>query len=120
MSAPHWQAAEATMNAPAPVRRPKGNPFRRHWLTGAFVVSLLGVISFTGLQVYRADLRLHEVRQNRAQIEAELKEARQTNARLQETLEKVRSDEYMELMAKKMGFTRPNEKVYQTGSTKGH
>lgn len=119
MSAPHWRAAEANVNAPAPVRRSRGNPLRRHWLTGAFVVSLMGAITFTGLQVYRADQRLHEVRETRAGIEAELKEARLKNERLQQTLEKVRSDEYMELTAKKMGFTKPNEKVYQTGSTKG-
>lgn len=119
MSAPHWQD-QAMTNAPGPVRRPKGNPLRRHWLTGAFVVGLVGVLSFTGLQVYEADQRLNEVRQTRSQVEAELKAARETNARLEETLEKVSSDEYMELMAKKMGFTKPNEKVYQTSSPKGN
>ncbi|MFZ5817495.1 MAG: FtsB family cell division protein [Bacillota bacterium] len=120
MSAPHWRAEQAAMNAPAPVRRLKGNPLRRHWLTGAFVVGLVGVISFTGVHLIRAGDRLEEVRQTRLQVEAELKEVRQKNARLQETLEKVTSDEHMELMAKKMGFTKPNEQVYQTGSPKGN
>lgn len=120
MSAPYWRAAEATMNAPAPVRRPKGNPLRRHWLTGAFVVGLMGVISLTSLQVYQADQRLEQVHETRARVEAELKEARQKKARLQENLEKVTSDEYMELKAKEMGFTKQNEKVFQTGSPKGN
>lgn len=120
MSAPHWRANEAMTDAPAPVRKTKGNPLRRHWLSGAFVVVFLGVISFTGLQVYRAEQRVIQVREARAQVEAELHEARQKHARLQEDLERVKSDEQMELLAKKMGFTKPNEKVYQTGSTKGH
>lgn len=118
MSTPHLRD-EAALNAPAPVRRSKGNPLRRHWLTGAFVFGLMGVISLTGLQVYRADQRLNQVREHRAQIEIELREMRQKNARLQETLDKATSDEQMELTAKKMGFTKPNEKVYQTGSPKG-
>lgn len=119
MSAPHWQANETAVNASVPVRRPKRNPLRRHWLTGAFVVGLMGVISWTGLQVQRADQRLDQVRANRAMVESELREAREKNVRLHETLEQVTSDEYMELMAKKMGFTKPNEKVYQTGSPDG-
>jgi len=118
MNAPHWRADQA-MNAPAPVRRPRGNPLRRHWLTGALVVGLVGAISFTGMQVYRAELHLQEVRTSRAQVEAQLKEARLKQSRLEETLEKVTSDEYMELKAKEMGYTKPNEQVYQTGSPKG-
>ncbi len=118
MNAPHWRAE--AMNAPAPVRRTRGNPLRRHWLTGAFVVGLVGAISFTGMQVYRADQRLSEVRLNRAQVEAELKEVRLKQTRLQETLQKVTGDEYMELKAKEMGYTKPNEKVYQTGSPNGN
>ena len=120
MSAPQRRGDEAAVNAPVPVRRTKGNPLRRHWLTGAFVVVLMGVISFTGLQVYHAEQRLQQVHETRAQVELELKEARQKNARLKETLEKVTSDEYMELKAKEMGFTNQNEKVYQTGSPKGN
>lgn len=48
-----------------------------------------------------------------------MKEARLKQSRLEETLEKVTSDEYMELKAKEMGYTKPNEQVYQTGSPKG-
>lgn len=119
MSAPQWQTAEGTPNAP-PVRKAKGNPIRRHWLTGAFVFALAGGISFAGLQVYQAEQRLNEVLAARAKVESELRDATQKHERLQETLQKVTSDEYMELLAKKMGFTKPNEKVYQTGSPKGN
>lgn len=118
-SAPHSEAAEATRSAPVPVRRPKGNPLRQYWLTGAFAMALVGVISVTGLQVFQADQDLKRVEADRAQVEAELRAARQKYSRLQETLDRVTSDEYMELTAKKMGFTKPNEKVYQTGSPKG-
>ena len=47
-------------------------------------------------------------------MEAELKALQEKNQRLSETLERVTSDESMELKAKQLGFTWPDERVYQT------
>lgn len=115
MSTPDRREGGRTGNAPSSVRRSRGNAVRRHWLTGAFVIGLVGLLSVTGLQVYLADQRLAEVQATRAQVEVELRELQQKNARLLDTLGRVTSDESMELKAKQLGFTRKNEKVYQTG-----
>lgn len=117
MNAPKVRAVES--NASAPVRKQRGNSLRRHWLSGAFVFVVMGAVGYAGLQIYEADQRLEAARQHRAEVEVELKELRLKNANLDETLQKVTGDEYLELMAKNMGFTRPNEKVYHTGPPSG-
>lgn len=106
-------------DAPAPVRRLKGNPIRRHWLTGAFAVLLAGTIGYAGLYVYQTDQDLQQVLREREEAQARLRELEEINTRLQLKLEQMTSDENMELMAKKMGFTMPNEKVYQTSPNLG-
>lgn len=121
MNAPNWRARGANRenDAPAPVRRVKGNPIRRHWLTGAFAILLVGSIGYAGMYVYQTDQELQEVLREREEALARLHEMEETNLRLQQKLEQMTSDGNMELMAKKMGFTMPNEKVYQTSPNPG-
>lgn len=106
-------------DAPAPVRRQRANPIRRHWLTGAFAILLVGTIGYAGLYVYQTEQDLRQVLREREEALARLRELEEINVRLQQKLEQMTSDENMELMAKKMGFTMPNEKVYQTSPNPG-
>jgi cell division protein FtsL len=97
-------------------RRQKRSFLRQHWLTGAFALSLMGAAAFAGMQLYRTELRLLEVERERAKVEAQVQAARRKNEALEQKLKQVSSDEYMEYMAKSMGFYYANETVYQKGS----
>jgi len=99
---------------PQPGRRARGNPLRRHWLTGALFIAIGAVLSFAALELYEAKIELQQAVQVQAQVDAELKALQEKNQRLSETLQRVTSDESMELKAKQLGFTWPDEKVYQT------
>jgi hypothetical protein len=100
------------------VRRAKGNPLRRHWLSGALVAAVVGVLSFAVMELYEAEQELNRALQVQAQVEAELRTVQEKNRRLSETLERVTSHESMELKAKQLGFIWPDEQVYQTAPTR--
>lgn len=107
-------------HAPGPVRRQKGNLLRQHWLTGAFVFGLLGITTFTGVHFYQTELRLADIRDERAQWDQKVEDARRQNDTLKQEINRVTSDPYMELKAKTMGYVYKNESVYQStaGKTK--
>lgn len=106
--------ADTAAAAPQPGRRARANPLRRHWLTGALFIAVGAVLSIGVLELYQAELELQQALQEQARVEAELKALQEKNQRLSETLERVTSDESMELKAKQLGFTWPDERVYQT------
>jgi cell division protein FtsB len=98
--------------APVPVPR-KRSLLRRHWLTGAFVLTLVAVAGFAGRTFRDTEAKLHEVRQERSGFEEKLQAAQRKNQVLSQELKQMSSDEYMEMMAKKLGFVNANETVYQ-------
>lgn len=100
-------------NAVAQVRRQKPNLLRKHWLTAAFVVSIIGAVGYLGLQFYLVEVRLHEARTTRAVIEAKVREAQTVGQRTEAEIERVSDDRYRELMAKSLGFIHPYETAYQ-------
>ncbi len=114
MRTPHRRRADSAATASQPGRRVRGNPLRRHWLTGALITAVGAVLSFAALELYEAKVELQQALQVQAQVEAELKALQEKKQRLSETLERVTSDESMELKAKQLGFTWPDEQVYQT------
>lgn len=114
-----FQRAAYVMDAPVPVRRPKRNLLRRHWLTGAFVFGIVGLTAYTGVRLYQVDARLQQVQATRLQIEEQIQEAQQRKEYLQAELAKVSGDAQMELKAKDMGFYFPGETVYQKGTSSG-
>ncbi|MBP2019886.1 cell shape-determining protein MreC [Symbiobacterium terraclitae] len=118
MRAPRRRDASTVTAAPTPVRRAKGNPLRRHWLSGALVAAVVGVLSFAVMELYEAEQELNRALQVQAQVEAELRTVQEKNRRLSETLERVTSHESMELKAKQLGFIWPDEQVYQTAPTR--
>lgn len=105
--------------APVPVPR-KRSWLRRHWLSGAFVCTLLGVATYTGMTFYETEAHLQQVRFAKEELRTQLSDANRRNQELQQEINRVNSDEYMEQMAKKLGFARPNETIFQKGSGKGN
>jgi cell division protein FtsB len=89
------------------------NWLRRHWLSGAFVCTLLGVASYAALNFYETELKLQHVRATKEQLRVQLDEATRRNQELDQELSRLSGDEYMEQMAKKLGYSRPNETVFQ-------
>lgn len=119
MSTPHRRAdAAATVSEPG--RRARGNPLRRHWLTGALIAAVGAVLSLAALELYEARVQLENALRAQAKVEAELRALQEKNRRLSETLERVTSDESMELKAKQLGFTWPDEQVFQTIVPRGN
>lgn len=116
MRTPQRRTPIETTAEPRP-GRPRGSYLKRHWLTGAFLIGVMALVSFTGLGVYQADQQLRQALETQARVDAELKALQEKNRRLRETLQRVTSDESMELKAKQLGFTHENEQVYQTGVT---
>jgi cell division protein FtsB len=107
---------EEQFYAPAPAPR-KRSFLRRHWLTGAFVMTMVMVAGFAGKTFLDTEAKLHDARQERAVYEDKLEEAKRKNQALSQDLKQLSSDEYMEMMAKKLGYVNANETVYQgTGS----
>jgi len=100
-------------NAAVSVRRQKPSLLRKHWLTAAFVFSLMGAFGYLGLQFYLVEVRLHEARVTRADLEAKAREAQRVSERTAAEIARVSDDHYRELMAKSLGFIHPYETVYQ-------
>ena len=95
------------------VRQQKPSLLRKHWLTAAFVFSLLGVVGYLGQQFYLVEVRLHEARTTRADLDAKVEEAQKVSQRTEAEIARVSDDRYRELMAKSLGFIHPYETVYQ-------
>lgn len=111
MNAPPLGAYE--QQVATPVRRPKQNVLRRHWLTGALICTVVGFCGYLGLEFHRVEVRLAEKREARAQLDEQVREARRTGQKLETEIARVTDDRYREYMAKSMGFVHPQETVYQ-------
>lgn len=111
MSAPPLRVKQR--DAVVSVRRQKPSLLRKHWLTVAFVFSMIGAVGYLGLQFYQVEVRLHEARTTRAGLESKVRAAQKVSQRTEAEIERVSDDRYRELMAKSMGFIHPYETVYQ-------
>lgn len=111
MSAPLLR--EKQRDAAVQVRRQKPSLLRKHWLTAAFIFSIIGAVGYLGLQFHQVEVRLHEARATRGELEAKVREARTAGQRTEAEIARVSDDRYRELMAKSLGFIYPHETVYQ-------
>jgi len=100
-------------DAAVSVRRQKPSLLRKHWLTAAFVFIMLGCVGYLGFEFYQVEVRLHEARTTRLELEAKVREAQRISQRTEAEIERVSDDAYRELMAKSLGFIHPHETVYQ-------
>ncbi|HYG60919.1 MAG TPA: septum formation initiator family protein [Symbiobacteriaceae bacterium] len=105
--------------APAPVRRQRPNLLRRHWLTGAFVCTLCGVLVYTGHNFYETELKLQQVQQANAQLEDQINALKRKKELLDGQIRQVKSPEYLEVQARKQGFVKQGEIMFQQGSSPG-
>jgi cell division protein FtsB len=101
--------------APAPVRKPKRNLLKRHWLSGALVCLIAGLTVYSGSNFYRTELQLAKVRQESRELDDKLELRQREDKALDDKIAQMSTDKYMELMAKAMGYVYPNEQVYQKG-----
>ncbi|HYF93077.1 MAG TPA: septum formation initiator family protein [Symbiobacteriaceae bacterium] len=101
--------------APAPVRRPKRNLLRRHWLSGALIFVLAGLSVYSARSFFETEKQLTEVRARAAQLDQELSMKQRQVQALDDKLQQMTSDQYMEYLAKSMGYIYPGETVYQKG-----
>ncbi|HWH70057.1 MAG TPA: septum formation initiator family protein [Candidatus Sulfotelmatobacter sp.] len=101
--------------APAPVRRPKRNLLRRHWLSGALIFALVGISVYSGKSFFQTEQQLKEVRARAAALDQELEMKQRQSKALDDKLQQMTSDQYMEYLAKSMGYIYPGETVYQKG-----
>lgn len=92
--------------------------WRRHWLTWISLLCVGGLVGWIGLSLVKVESRLSELRAQRVAQEKTLEEKKRRLERLQEDAKLQQTDEYMELMAKSLGFTYPGEQVYQSGTRK--
>ncbi|HWI62661.1 MAG TPA: septum formation initiator family protein [Symbiobacteriaceae bacterium] len=104
--------------APAPVRRPKRNLLRRHWLSGALLFALAGLTVYSGKSFFETEQQLKEVRARATQLDQEIALKQRQSKALDDKLQQMTSDQYLEYLAKTMGYVYPNETVYQKGSGK--
>jgi cell division protein FtsB len=96
------------------MRRQKSSLLRKHWLTAAFVFLLIGAASYLGFQFYLVELRLHDARTTRAELETKVRAVQTVNERTEAEIARVSDDHYRELMAKSLGFVHSYETVYQS------
>jgi hypothetical protein len=96
--------------------RKKG--WRRNWLTWISLACVGGLLGWMGLSLARVEGRLREVRTQREALQKQVAEKQRYYLRLQEDAVLQRSDEFMELMAKSLGYTYPGEQLYQSGTRK--
>lgn len=92
--------------------------WRRYWLTWVSLLCAGGLLSWVGLSLVRVEARLSEVQAQRVALEKQVAEKKRQYERLQEDAKLQQTDEYMELMAKSLGYTYPGEKLYQSGTRK--
>jgi len=106
--------------APAPVRRPKRNALKRHWLSGALIFALATVSVYSGKSFFQTERELEGVRARAAQLDQEIELKQRQVKALEDKVQQMSSDQYLEYMAKSMGYVYPNETVYQKGAGKGN
>ncbi|HLO02395.1 MAG TPA: septum formation initiator family protein [Symbiobacteriaceae bacterium] len=92
--------------------------WRRNWLTWISLLCVCGLLGWVGLSLARVESRLSEVRAQRVALEQQVTQKQRQFERLQEDAKVQRTDEYMELMAKSLGYTYPGEQLYQSGTRK--
>jgi hypothetical protein len=98
--------------------RGKRRSWRRYWLTWVGLLGVCGLLGWMGLSLARVEAQLREVRRDREALQRQVAEKRRYYERLQEDAKLQKTDEFMELMAKAMGYVYPNEQVYQSGTRK--
>jgi hypothetical protein len=92
--------------------------WRQYWLTWISLLCVAGLLGWVSLSLIRVEARLREVRAQREALERQVAEKQRYYNRLQEDAKLQRGDEYMELMAKSLGYTYPGEQLYQSGTRK--
>lgn len=107
-------------SAPAPVRRPKRSALKRHWLSGALILSLAAVSVVSAKSFYATEQQLAAVNARAAQLDDEIEMKQRQVKALNDKIEQISSDAYLEYLAKTMGYVYPNETVYQKGAPKGN
>jgi cell division protein FtsB len=116
----HIQDEQVDSPAPAPVRRPKRNALKRHWLSGALIFALAAV-SVVSAQSFRAtEQQLKAVNARAEQLDQDIEMKQRQVKALDDKIEQISSDAYLEYLAKTMGYVYPNETVYQKGAPKGN
>lgn len=98
--------------------RGKKRGWRRYWLTWVSLLCAGGLLGWVGLALVGVESRLSEVAAQRVAMEKQVSDKRRQYERLQEDAKLQQTDEYMELMAKQLGFTYPGEQLYQSGTRK--
>lgn len=107
------------VDAPVPVRRPKRNLLRRHWLSGALIFTLVAVSAYSAQSFFETERQLQEVRARAAKLDQEIEAKKRLSKELDDRIAQISSDQYLEYLAKSMGYVYPNESVYQKGTGKG-
>lgn len=92
--------------------------WRRNWLTWVSLLCACGLLGWVGVTLIRVETKLNEVRAQRQALERQVAQKQQVYQRLQEDAKLQQTDEYMELMAKSLGYTYPGEQLYQSGTRK--
>ncbi|MDF2626768.1 MAG: hypothetical protein K0R39_599 [Symbiobacteriaceae bacterium] len=116
----HIDDHQADSGAPGPVRRPKRNALKRHWLSGALIIAL-GAVSVVSLKsFYATEQQLEAVNARAAQLDQEIETKQRQVKALDDKMSQMTSDQYLEYLAKTMGYVYPNETVYQKGDPKGN
>lgn len=100
------------------MKKEKRRGWRRNWLTWLSLLCVGGLLGWVGLSLARVEARLTEVRAQRAALAREVTEKQRKFEMLQEDAKLQQTDEYMELMAKSLGYTYPGEQLYQSGTRK--
>lgn len=98
--------------------RGKKRGWRRYWLTWVSLLCVGGLLGWVGIALVRVEAKLGEVEGQRVALAKQVAEKQRQYERLQEDAKLQQTDEYMELMAKQLGFTYPGEKLYQSGTRK--
>lgn len=116
----HIQDNQVDSSAPAPVRRPKRNALKRHWLSGALILSLAAVSVVSAKSFYATEQQLKLVNARAEQLDQEIEMKQRQVKALDDKIEQISSDAYLEYLAKTMGYVYPDETVYQKGAPKGN
>lgn len=98
--------------------RERKRGWRRNWLTWVSLLGVGGLLAWMSFSLANVEAKLREVQRERQALEQQVAQKRQTYQKLQEDVKLQRSDEYMELMAKSLGYTYPGEQLYQSGTRK--
>lgn len=109
---------DVEFTAPAPVRRPKRNLLRRHWLSGALLFALAGLTVYSARSFFETETQIKQVQSRAAALDQEIEMKQRQLKALDDKIQQMSSDQYMEYLAKTMGYVNQNETLYQKGSAK--